>query len=166
MRPRQIWKSLLGAGSLLTSLACLFVVRYSDRPEPRTLAGAIAELGPAHAEDAAVALMSLAGCLVILVAVCLPPLMWVELSLARHPLSRRMRALLIGQGVVGLVGTGCTALAMALTLTYFGFGGNTDPASDGSVVIVICEVIFALASLIAGIWPARRAVGGAAGEAR
>ena len=124
---RQIWNWLLGVGTLF-SFACLFFVKYSDRSsstgQPRTLVNAMAEL--AAAEDGVQALISLVGGLLILGTVCLPPILWYELARAVHPLSGRMRALLIGQGVLALAGTAVTTLAMALTL------GTPCPPAIGS----------------------------------
>jgi hypothetical protein len=130
-------------------VACLFFVPFSPRPpdRPRTLVSAMADL-VSHADSAVVPLVA---CVPIVVAACLPPLLWVELAVAERPLSRRMRALLIGQGAVGLAGIALTALCMSLALSYFGFGGDTDPTSAGCGVILAFQAVFVVASVVRGV---------------
>jgi hypothetical protein len=64
-----------------------------------------------------------------------------------------MRALLIGQGVLGAVGIALTVICMSLSLAYFGFGANSDPESAGFYIIPACEGVFVLASVVVGLLP-------------
>jgi hypothetical protein len=147
---RRIFDPLLACGTLL-SLACLFLVGVRT-DQQRTLISAL-EL-PSKSEPALSALLTLLCDLVIVLTVCLPPLLWVELTVAARPLSRRVRALLIGQGLVGLVGVALTAFCMLLTmLCCFGFSVSSSPApvSGGFYAILVFEVVFALASVFLGV---------------
>ena len=144
---------MLGGGTLL-SVVCLFIVRFSTGSpgEPHTLIAAMGKLVGREAAGERLVMLAAAG--VILLTTCLPPLLWVELTFAQRPLSRRMRLLLIGQGFVGLAGVALTALCMSLAMATFGFGGDRDRESAGSYVILGLQAAFALASLALARRPA------------
>ena len=90
---------------------------------------------------------------VILFTALLPPVLWLELTFAKRPLSRGMRALLIGQGIVGVGGVVLTIFCMSLTMSYFMFGGDTDPAAPGFSVIIVAELVYCAASTAFGLFP-------------
>jgi hypothetical protein len=143
------------AAATALSLACLFGLKFnaSTTAEPRTLIGALAELSSSNELGHAGALETILWLLldgVMLLTALLPPVLWLELTLARRPLSRRMRVLLIVQGIVGFAGVALTVLWMSLTMSYFGFGGDTDPAAPGFGVIVVSEIVYSIVSVLLG----------------
>jgi len=149
-RARQARSLLLGCGTLV-SVVCFFVLRFSlrDTGRPRTLLAAVVSMGSTDGPGAF--FFGRIFCVPILLTVFLPPLLWVELAIARRPLSGRMRALLIGQGVLGAGGIALTVICMSLSLAYFGFGGDSDPESAGFYIIPACESVFVLASLVMAV---------------
>jgi hypothetical protein len=141
---------LLGGGTLLAS-ACLFLVRFSTS-QTHTLVAAIGQLVSGNPHDVFMMLVTVPCCLIILLTIGLPPVLWLELAVAPRPLSRRTRFLLIGQGLVGFVGVVLTAACMLIMSLNFGFGADasSDPAA-GFYVILASEAMFALASLFLGL---------------
>lgn len=152
MVPKRIRDRLLGAATLF-ALACLFIVRSSTR-RPNTLIAAIVELMSADPHDVLTTLVvALPWCLVVLLTVCLPPLLWLELAVAPRPFSRWTRSLLIVQGLVGLfAGIPLTFLLMAIGSMQIGWGvTQSDDSSAGFYVILAAGGIFSVASLILGL---------------
>lgn len=148
--PERIRNWLLGGGTLL-ALACLFLVRFSTS-ETHTLIDALAQLVSGDPRDALMMLVTVPCCLIILLTISLPPVLWLELAIAPRPLSHRTRFLLIGQGLVGFVGVLLTAACMLIMSLHFGFGGDARADSAaGFYVILASEAIFALASLLLGV---------------
>jgi len=145
------------AAATALSVACLFVVAFNARDRgPRTLFGAVVELASPKEFGGAGALgvaLWLALGAVILFTALLPPVLWLELTFAKRPLSRGMRALLIGQGIVGAGGVVLTILCMSLNMSYFMFGGDTDPAAPGFSVIIVAESVYCAASTSFGLFP-------------
>ena len=138
------------------SVVCLFGVPFNARNrDPRTVFGAVVEMMSSESGDMGalgVALWLAAGAVILLTAL-LPPVLWAELTLAKRPLSRRMRALLIGQGVVGVGGVFLTLVLMSINMAYFGFGNETDPAAPGMTVIIVSELVYCAASIAFGLFP-------------
>lgn len=141
-------RNWLLAGTLL-GLGCLFMVRFSNSSTD-TLIGAIGDIVSSGPHDLTM-LVTVPCVLVILMTVCLPPLLWLELAVSRRPLSRRTRFLLIAQGLVGFVGVALTGACMLIPMLHVFGGSQSDDVSSGFGVILAAETVFALTSLVLGL---------------
>jgi hypothetical protein len=153
MKSRQLRNGIFATATLL-SLAC-FVVPFNARPtsKPATLFASLLDFWSSSELSVVELLTMLLLELVVVFTVLLPPILCLELARARRPLSSRMRALLIGQGVLGVGGVILTAICMSLDLSYFMFGGDVDPEAFGFFFILATELGSAAASALFGILP-------------
>jgi hypothetical protein len=134
----------------------LFVPFNARDRDPRTLFPAVVKL-VSQSEFSGIsgldAALGLALGAVILLTVLLPPVLWLELTLAKRPLSRGIRALLIGQGIVGVGGVFLTFIWMSLNMSSLMFGNDVDPAAPGFSVILVAELVSCAASTAFGLFP-------------
>jgi hypothetical protein len=155
MRSRRIRNGIFAAATLL-SLAC-FVVPFNARQtsKPATLLASLLDFWSSGELTVVEQLTVLLLELVVVFTVLLPPILCLELARTRRPPSSWLRALLIGQGILGVGGVILTTISMSLDLSYFMFGGDTDPAGYGFFFILATELGSAAASALFGVLPRR-----------